>query len=172
MITKLVLPAVFVGLLVQFGSSSLLGQELPSNDIQQVLSWSTEGVFAKQMGQRFSESILAKELRFDRLSSVVAIPVAGAEKLSLDDLAKGALIGGVYLSSGSTRLKLAPGAYVVRVRFDQSTFTWKIDHLDPSGKKIIATVDARVQPAVTIEVVASYVDHSVCYRADSWVVCY
>ena len=172
MIAKLILPAVVFGLSVHFGSGSLLGQELPSNDIQQVLSWSTENRFAKEMGQRFGDSILAKELRFDRLSSVVAIPIAGAGKLSLDDLAKGALIGGVYLSSGSTRLKLAPGAYVVKVRFDQSTYTWKIDHLDPSGKEIIATVDARVRPADTIEVVASYVDHSVCYRADSWVVCY
>ncbi len=172
MTPKLTLSMVVVGFIFQFASSPLLGQEIPSSDVQQALSWSTEDTFAKQIGQRFSDSALANKLKLDRLSSVVAIPIADSEKFSLDDLAKGTLIGGLYLSSGSTRLKLAPGAYLVGIRFDQPSFTWKIDHLDPSGKKIVATVDARVRPADSIDGAASFVDHSVCYRADSWVACY
>jgi hypothetical protein len=80
------------------------------------------------------------------------------------------MIGGLYLSSGSIRLQLPPGAYRVNVRRDP-TGTWKVDHYDSQGN-IAATVDARVNPVPKIDGLVSYADSSVCYRADSWVVCY
>ncbi len=170
MIAKLVLSTILVGLGVNFVNSPLLGQELSTQKIGQLLSWRPDKTFSEEIRKKFSDPNLRDQLDFDRLSSMVPIPAAKGANLTLDMLAKDAVIGGLYLSSGSTRLNLPPGAYRVNVRRDPAG-TWKVDHYDSTGK-IAATVNARVNLAERIDGVVSYADYSVCYQADSWVVCY
>lgn len=147
-------------------------QELSSDEIKQLLSWAPEAEFQSQMEARFSDLKSPDNLRFDRLSSVIAVPLANLGDLSVNNLREGTVIGGLYLSSGSTRLRLNPGVYLVTVRFDDEVKLWKVDHLDADASQVISTMDARVEATSTVDDVLSYVDHSVCYQADSWVICY
>ena len=167
MLAKLIFPLMVLG----FSCGPLLGQELSNEDLKRLLSWSTEKKFVAEIREKFSDLKVRQQLEFYRLSSVVAIPVTHGANLSLDLLAKGALIGGLYISSGSTRLGLPPGIYSVEIRFDSKSYAWKVDHRDKTGK-VASTIDAKVRAAQKIDGLVAYVDHSVCYRADSWVVCY
>lgn len=106
---------------------------------------------------------------FQNLAGMAAIPTREAPVRTFGDLQRGVIIGLLYAPSGSDRLKLAPGAYVVQLVGD-SRSGWQATFLD-ERQRVRSTVPARVQQAERVSMPLAFVDHSVCYRFDETVVC-
>ena len=152
-------------------ANSAMAQELSSGDIDRIKDWSTESGLIGFLKGRLGPMTEQVPLNFSRTSSVVAVARTDAAAESLQELAKGQTIGVLYLGSGSTRLKLPPGAYLVRAIFDEANLNWMVHFLD-QNQKMVGSAPAKVQPAQSVEVPIAYVDHSICYHFDSQLVCY
>jgi hypothetical protein len=77
-------------------------------------------------------------------------------------------IGGLYVPAGSPRLRLEPGAYLVQLSKNLSG--WVARFIDEKGQ-VRGEAAADVRPARPVSVPSATVEHSVCYRFDSTVVC-
>ena len=158
----------FAPALIMLCVGSAAAQEITPPQIALIQKWQPASDLRDLVAKRFSDRPNL-QLDFEHLASIVAIPSKASGSLSLDRLAQGQDVGAMYIASGSSRLNLPPGTYVVRVsRVDQR---WQVQFLD--GARAVGSIQAKV--VSTPQPVAfpiAVVDHSVCYRADSWEICY
>lgn len=123
------------------------------------------GQFVDFMASQFQKSIFAKEMDYKGTVSIVAIP---ARKLvSVRDLTNGAIIGGLYLSSGSLRYNLPPGSYTVYVQGKGGKF-WAEIRDDAGSTKRKRSV--RVVLAESAKKITASIEYSICYRINGGIV--
>lgn len=146
-------------------------QDLSSKDLSNIYKWSAEPKFADHMKERFKGYGRSGDLNFIYTSSVVAIAQVKSPARDISNLAKGRVIGALYLSSGSTRFKLRPGGYLISVKFDNKKLNWEVTFQN-KDRKNVRKLQARVRKVRQVEFPITYVDRSVCFRADSWEVCF
>ncbi|MEW6672007.1 MAG: hypothetical protein AB1427_09885 [Thermodesulfobacteriota bacterium] len=150
---------------------------LTSVDAQELLSpvfrWKPQFDFSGYLQnifyKEFSNVGEMKDLNYEGTVSIVAIPTLNNPVNDIEQLIKGKTIGGIFLSTGSVRLNLPPGAY--RVNVAQVNSEWKALFLD-GNNHTINQVPAQVTRASRVEKPYAYVDRSVCYRFDETLVCY
>jgi hypothetical protein len=118
---------------------------------------------------RFSSFELKPSLNVSAGSTVIAVPLVQSPVDDMKQLeARWTTIGGLYVPSGSYRLKLAPGAYRVEVKKVEGN--WKVRFTDEKGK-IGGEVNADVESSPAARVPFCTDEHSVCYRFDRTKVC-
>ena len=165
---KLIFSAIIILLTTQTGF--VIANELTSQNLDMILSWEADDEFQRSMETIFADNQQPK-LNFAQLSSIVAIPVAAANDFNLAQLVEGEIIGALYLSSGSSSLSLPPGHYWVNVvRIEDGS--WRVVFLDDDNTPVADSVARVTETDEAVERPLTAVDHSVCYRADSWEVCF
>lgn len=132
-----------------------------------IQKYKVETDFVKFIKSQFAKSVFARELDVSNAVSIVAVP---AQKLiSIDDIKKGAIVGGVYFSSGSLKYDTPPGSYAVYVK-EEGPGCWFAEFKDLAGKGI-RKVQARVILGVSVDKVMGTVEYSICYRINGGIVC-
>jgi len=122
--------------------------------------------FEEFITKRFSDSVFVNEMNFSGTVSIVAVP---AKKLvSVEDIQKGALVGALFLSTGSLKYDLSPGSYGVYVK--RKGPSWIAQIINSNGK-IIKEVPAKFSPGKEVDRVMATVDFSVCYHINGGIVC-
>ena len=159
----------FVALaLIMFCVGSAAAQEVTPQQVALIQKWEPAGDFREIVAKQFADR-QNLQLDFTHLASIVAIPSKASGSFSLVQLAEGQDVGAMYIPSGSSRLNLPPGSYVVRV--NRVGDRWQVQFSD--GKRTVGAIQARVVgTAQAVPFPIAVVDHSVCYRADSWEICY
>ena len=150
---------------------------LASVDAQEPLSpafrWTPQFGFPRYMQgviqKEFYNVGEMKDLNYEGTVSVIAIPILNSPVENIEQLVSGKTIGSIFLSTGSVRLNLPPGAY--RVIVAQVKEEWKALFLD-GNNKTISEIPAQVSRASRVEKPYAYVDRSICYRFDETLVCY
>ena len=150
---------------------------LASADAQEYLSpafkWEPQFGFAKYIQNIIQKDFYnikeMKLLNYGGTVSIVAIPTLDSPIRDLEQLAEGKTIGGIFLSTGSVRLNLSPGAY--RVVVVQKRKEWRALFLD-SKNTAQSEVSAQVTRAPRVDRPYAYVDRSICHRFDETLVCY
>ncbi len=87
---------------------------------------------------------------------------------SLEELAKGVIIGSVYFISPDPSSKVQPGVYAVRVIKDKEA--WVAQFLDSNGQ-IVGRATARVVKTSRVSTPTVSLEESKCWRFDSVKVC-
>ena len=99
----------------------------------------------------------------------MAVPTSQTPVKETKELEPGKTIGGIYLSTGSLRLKLPPGAY--RVFVLKKGNKWRAQFFD-GNNRVFGEVPAQVTKASLVTIPFAYVDRSICHRFDETLVCY
>ena len=150
---------------------------LSTADAQEPLSpalrWKPQFNFTGYLNELFKKEFYnvkeMRDLNYEGAVSMIAIPTIKSPVENIEQLVSGKPIGGMFLSTGSVRLNLPPGAYQVIVA--QVKEEWKAIFLD-GNNKTINEVPAQVRRASKVERPYAYVDRSVCFRFDETLVCY
>lgn len=121
------------------------------------------------VASRFSNFELKPSLNFSAGLTVIAIPLVQSPVTEMNQLeGRWTTIGGLYVPSGSERLKLGAGAY--RVEVSKISGNWRVRFTDDKGN-IRAEVQADVQRSGSVTTPFCTDEHSVCYRFDRTKVC-
>lgn len=150
--------------------TSAQGQEVEQY-LSPALTWEPNPEFSKYMEKVIGKRVpgIVRELNYLGVVSIVAIPTLHSPIKKKEQLEKGNIIGAIFLSAGSLRLRLPPGAYQVKVA--RIGGHWRALFLD-GYNQIIGDVPAEVKRAKYVDKPFAYVDRSVCYRFDKVLVCY
>ena len=136
---------------------------------QSSASPSTEQPLEAFVASRFSNFELKPSLNFSAGLTVIAIPLVQSPVTEMKQLeARWTTIGGLYVPSGSERLKLGAGAY--RVEVSKVSGYWKVRFSDEKGN-VRGEVRADVQASDAVSTPFCTDEHSVCYRFDRTKVC-
>jgi len=139
--------------------------------ISPALEWKPDTEFSRYIQNVYQKQVpdIVKSLNYSGIVSTVAVPTSQAPVKKIKDLEPGKTIGAIYLSTGSLRLKLPPGAY--RVFVIKKGNKWRAQFFD-GNNRVLGEVPAQVTKASPVTIPFAYVDRSICHRFDETLVCY
>jgi len=135
------------------------------------LEWKPDPGFSQYIQNIFQKQVpnIVKLLNYSGIVSTVAVPTSQTPVKEIKELEPGKTIGAIFLSTGSLRLKLPPGAY--RVFVLKKGNKWRAQFFD-GNNRVFVEVPAQVRKASPVTIPFAYVDRSICHRFDETLVCY
>ena len=166
---KIVKKMIIMGLIVFYVTLSTPAQTQEYSS--PALKWKPTFGFSNYVQEIIYKTLpkMTELLNFQGVVSTVAIPTLQSPVKNMKELEAGKTIGTIFLSTGSLRLNLAPGAYQVDVI--KRANEWRALFLDGNGQ-ISGDVPAEVTEATPVDIPFAYVDRSNCFRFDKVLVRY
>jgi hypothetical protein len=124
---------------------------------------------AQRIIRNISPDTTGLSFNFSGAVGIIAIPLRESPIRHIKEIREQPVpIGGLLVPTGSLRLRLPPGAYIVTI--SRRSDNWRAHFIDERGD-VRAEVEAEVREASRTKVPYVSLEKAACYRFDSTIVC-